>query len=55
VRIVDARCKTVLFVAAFCDIRAAGVSLPDGRLDLRYFLLGWTDDTTPATSASRRE
>jgi len=46
-RIVEAQCKTGLLVAAFCNIRAAGASLPDGRIDLRYFLLGWTDDNTP--------
>jgi hypothetical protein len=46
-RIVEARCKTGLLVAAFCNIRAAGASLPDGRIDLRYFLLGSTDASTP--------
>jgi len=46
-RIFEARCKTGLFVAAFCDMRAAGGSLPHGRIDLHYFLVGWTDDNTP--------
>jgi len=46
-RIAEARCKTHLFVASFCDIRAAGTSLPGGRLDLRYFLLGSTDASAP--------
>jgi hypothetical protein len=40
-RIVEARCKTGLSVAAFCNIRAVVPSLPGTRVDLRYVLIGW--------------
>jgi hypothetical protein len=46
-RIVEARCKTGLFVAAFCNIRAIGPSLPGTRVDLRYFLIEWAGDNAP--------
>ena len=46
-RIIEARCKTGLFVAAFCTIRATGASLPENRVDLRYFLIGWSGNDRP--------
>jgi hypothetical protein len=46
-RIIEARCKTGLFVAAFCTIRATGAPRPEGRVDLRYFLIGWSSDDRP--------
>lgn len=46
-RIAKASCSTRLFVMSFCEIRANGASLPGGRIELNYFLLGDTDASTP--------
>jgi hypothetical protein len=51
-RIQDARiakpsCSTRLFVISFCEIRADGASLPGGRIELNYLLLGDTEASSP--------
>lgn len=46
-RIAKASCSTRLFVISFCEIRADGASLPGGRIELNYFLLGDTDASSP--------
>jgi hypothetical protein len=46
-RIGKASCSTRLFVISFCEIRADGASLPGGRIELNYFLLGDTDASAP--------
>jgi hypothetical protein len=46
-RIAKASCSTRLFVISFCEIRADGASLPGGRIELNYFLLGDTDASAP--------
>jgi hypothetical protein len=43
-RITEAKCKSKLFVIAFCDIKATGTLLPGGSIDLNYFLLGGVGD-----------
>lgn len=46
-RIAKASCSSRLFVISFCEIRADGASLPGGRIELNYFLLGDTDASSP--------
>src|SRR5262245_36107650 len=46
-RIAKASCSTKLFVMSFCEIRADSASLPGGRIELNYFLLGDTDASSP--------
>jgi hypothetical protein len=43
-RITEAKCKSKLFVIAFCDIKATGTLLPGGSIELNYFILGGIGD-----------
>jgi hypothetical protein len=43
-RITEAKCKSKLFVIAFCDIKATGASLAGGRAEFSYFMLGGAGD-----------
>lgn len=43
-RITEAKCKSKLFIIAFCDIKAAGNSIPGGNTEFNYFMLGGVGD-----------
>jgi hypothetical protein len=42
--IVEAKCKSKLFVLSFCDIKAKGTGIAEGTREFGYFILGGVGD-----------
>jgi hypothetical protein len=43
-KIVSAKCKSKLFVMAFCDIKAQGTGVPGNEREFTYFIIGGLGD-----------
>jgi hypothetical protein len=51
-QIVEAKCKSKLFVLSFCDIKAKGTGIADGTREFGYFILGGVGDDRVALQRS---
>jgi hypothetical protein len=43
-KIVSAKCKSKLFIMAFCDIKAQGAGVPGNEREFTYFIIGGLGD-----------
>jgi hypothetical protein len=52
-QIVEAKCKSKLFVISFCDVKVKGAGVSGGEREFSYFLLGgvWGDSVAAQRSA----
>lgn len=50
--IVEAKCKSKLFVLSFCDVKATGAGIAGGTREFGYFILGGVGDDRVALQRS---